>query len=141
IPALTMRTLSEEESSGTLQWLFTQPLPIRGIVLGKYFPVVVVLLFSLLPTLLFIYTLEQFIVSEQELDYGVLLSGYLGIFLLGCCFAAIGIFTSSLTKNQVAAYVSAIFLNFFFLYAFESLASYNLLGSADYYVQKIGFYV
>jgi len=69
------------------------------------------------------------------------LSGYLGIFLLGCCFAAIGIFTSSLTKNQVAAYVSAIFLNFFFLYAFESLASYNLLGSADYYVQKIGFYV
>src|SRR5690606_12365608 len=100
-----------------------------------------VLLFSLLPTLLFIYTLEQFIVSEQELDYGVLLSGYLGIFLLGCCFAAIGIFTSSLTKNQVAAYVSAIFLNFFFLYAFESLAPYNLLGSADYYVQKIGFYV
>lgn len=141
IPALTMRTISEEESSGTLQWLFTQPIKVCGIVWGKYLPVLVVLLFSLLPTLLFVYTLEQFIIDEQLLDYGAFLSGYIGLFLLGSSFAAIGLFTSSLTKNQVAAYVSAIFLCFFFFYAFESLASYNLLGGADYYVQKLGMFV
>lgn len=141
IPAMTMRTISEEENNGTLQWLFTQPIKVCGIVWGKYLPVILVLLFALLPTLLFVYTLEQFIVSEQILDYGAMFSGYLGLFLLGSSFAAIGLFTSSITKNQVAAYVSAILLCFFFFYAFESLASYNLLGGADYYVQKLGMFV
>jgi ABC-2 type transport system permease protein len=74
------------------------------------------------------------------LDYGVFFSGYLGLFLMGSAFAAIGVFTSSITKNQVAAYVSAIFLCFILFYAFESLASYNLLGGVDYYVQKLGIY-
>jgi len=140
IPALTMRTIAEEESSGTLQWLFTQPIKICGIVWGKYLPIIVVLLFALIPTLLFVYTLQQFIVDADQLDFGAIFSGYLGLFLLGSSFAAIGLFTSSLTKNQVAAYVSAIFLCFVLFYAFESLASYNLLGAADYYVQKIGMY-
>lgn len=141
IPALTMRTLSEEESSGTLQWLFTQPLKISGIVWGKYWAVIVVLLFSIVPSLIFIYTLNHFITEGQSLDYGVFSSGYLGLFLLGSCFAAIGIFTSSLTNNQVAAYISAVLLCFVLFYAFESLASYNLMGTADYYVQKLGMYV
>ncbi len=141
IPALTMRTIAEEESSGTLQWLFTQPIKVCGIVWGKFLPVIVVLLFALLPTLLFVYTLQQFIVDADQLDFGTIFSGYLGLFLLGSSFAAIGLFTSSLTKNQVAAYVSAIFLCFVLFYAFESIASYNLLGGADYYVQKVGMYV
>lgn len=141
IPALTMRTLAEEESSGTLYWLFTQPIKIYGIVWGKFLPILVVLLFCILPTLLFIYTLNQFIISEQTLDYGTFFSGYLGLFLVGSSFASVGIFTSSLTKNQVAAYVLAVFLNFVLFYAFESLASYNLLGTADYYVQKFGMLV
>lgn len=141
IPALTMRTLSEEESSGTLQWLFTQPLKVCGIVWGKYWAVIVVLLFSIVPSLIFIYTLNHFIAEGQSLDYGVFKSGYLGLFLLGSCFAAIGIFTSSLTNNQVAAYISAVLLCFALFYAFESLASYNLMGTADYYVQKLGMYV
>src|SRR5690606_5959317 len=140
IPALTMRSIAEEESSGTLQWLFTQPIKICGIVWGKFLAVVVVLIFCLLPTLLFIYTLNQFVAESQELDYGVFFSGYSGLLLMGSAFAAIGIFTSSITKNQVAAYVSAIFLCFVLFYAFEGLASYNLLGGADYYVQKIGIY-
>lgn len=141
IPALTMKSYSEEESSGTLQWLFTQPIKLGSIIWGKYAAVIAVLLFCLLPTLLFVYTLGQFIVSVRGLDIGTILSGYLGLFLLGSSYGAIGMFTSSLTKNQVAAYVGAVVLCFFFFYAFESLASYNLLGGADYYVQKVGMYV
>lgn len=141
IPALTMRTFSEEENSGTLQWLFTQPIKISEIVIGKYLSLLPVILFVLLPSLLFIHTLNQFIVEDKGLDYGVFLSGYLGLILLGLSFAAIGLFTSSMTKNQVAAFVLAVFLCFIFFYAFESLASYNLLGKADYYMQKVGMQV
>src|SRR5690606_21452541 len=133
IPALTMRTIAEEESSGTLQWLFTQPIKICGIVWGKYLPVVVVLLFALIPTLLFVYTLQQFIVDADQLDFGAIFCGYFGLFLFGIGFAAIGLFTSSLIINQVAAYVSAIFLCFVLFYALESLASYHFLGGAVYY--------
>lgn len=140
IPALTMRSLAEEESSGTLQWLFTQPIKISGIVWGKFLPIIVVLLFALLPTLLFIYTLNQLVSEGQNLDYGVFTSAYIGLFLLGSSFAAIGLFTSSITKNQVTAYILAIVLCFAWFYAFESLASYNLLGTADYYVQKVGMF-
>lgn len=141
IPALTMRSIAEEDSAGTLQWLFTQPIKVGSVVMGKFFPILVVLLFCLLPTWLFVYTLDQFIIETQALDYGTFFSGYLGLFLLGSSFAAIGIFSSSLTKNQVAAYVLAVILCFLFYYAFESLASYNLLGSIDFYMQKLGMYV
>ncbi len=141
IPALTMRSIAEEESSGTLQWLFTQPLKISGIVWGKFIPVLIVLIFSLLMTFGFIKTLENFVAESQNLDYGAFLSGYLGLFLLGSTFAAIGLFTSSLAKNQVTAYIFSVFLCFVFFYAFESLSSYNLLGSLDFYVQKLGMQI
>lgn len=141
VPALTMRSIAEEESNGTLQWLFTQPIKIGGIIWGKYLAVVTVLLFCIVPTFIFVYTLEQFIIEIQSLDYGVFFSGYLGLFLMGSVFASIGIFTSSMTKNQVVSYVSAVFLCFLFFYAFESLATYNLLGTADYYIQKLGMYI
>lgn len=141
IPALTMRSIAEEESSGTLQWLFTQPLKISGIVWGKFIPVLIVLIFSLLMTFGFIKTLENFVAESQNLDYGAFLSGYLGLFLLGSTFAAIGLFTSSLAKNQVTAYIFSVFLCFVFFYAFESLSSYNLLGNLDFYVQKLGMQI
>lgn len=141
IPALTMRTLAEEESTGTLQWLFTQPVKVSGIVFGKFFPVLVVLLFALFSTFGFIKTLEFFVSEDQQPDIGVFFSGYLGLFLLGSSFAAIGIYASSLAKNQVAAYLLAIILCFVLYYAFESLASYSLWGSADYFVQKLGMQV
>lgn len=141
IPALTMRTLAEEESSGTLQWLFTQPIRISGIVFGKFLPVLIVTLFALLTTFGFVKTLENFVSEGHQLDYGVFFSGYLGLFLLGCSFAAIGLFASSFAKNQVAAYILSVFLCFVLFYAFESLASYNLLGSSDYFVQKLGMQV
>lgn len=141
IPALTMRSIAEEEASGTLQWLFTQPLKISQIVLGKYFAVCSVVLFCLLPTLVFVYTIEHFANEMQALDYGVFFSGYAGLFFVCCSFASVGMFASSLTKNQIVAYILAIFINFLLFYGAESLASYNLLGKADYYVREAGFYI
>ena len=140
IPALTMKMIAEEQNNGTLIWLFTLPIKINQVVIGKFLAVVSIIIFCLLCTSLFTFTLENFIISDQTLDYGTIYDGYLGLFLLGSLFAAIGILTSSLTKNQVMAYVLAVFICFISYYGFEGLASYNLLGSADYYVQKIGSY-
>ncbi|WP_313376281.1 ABC transporter permease subunit [Chishuiella sp.] len=140
IPALTMKLIAEEQANGTLLWLFTLPIKNNQIVLGKYFAVLSVIIFCLLSTFLFTITLQEFLIPEQELDYGTILSGYIGLFFLGSLFAAIGLFTSSITKNQVLAYVFAVFCCFIFYYGFEGLASYNLLGTLDFYVQKIGSY-
>lgn len=140
IPALTMKMIAEEQNNGTLLWLFTLPIKINQIILGKFLAVVSVILFCLFSTFLFTSTLENFILSDQSLDYGAIYNGYFGVFLLGCLFASIGVFTSSITKNQVMAYVLAVFICFISYYGFEGLASYNLLGSADYYVQKVGSY-
>ena len=138
IPALTMKLIAEEQANGTLLWLFTLPIKNNQIIWGKYLAVVSVVVFCLLSTFLFTITLQEFLMPEQELDYGTIFSGYLGLFFLGSLFAAIGLFTSSITKNQVMAYVFAVFFCFIIFYGFESLASYNLLGSMDFYVQKIG---
>ncbi|MBO6212994.1 ABC transporter permease subunit [Algoriella sp.] len=140
IPALTMKLIAEEQANGTLLWLFTLPIKNSQIIWGKYLAVIAVVVFCLLSTFLFTITLQEFLMPEQELDYGTIFSGYLGLFFLGCLFAAIGLFTSSITKNQVMAYVLAVFFCFIIYYGFEGLASYNLLGSADFYVQKIGSY-
>src|SRR5690606_29557296 len=64
--------------------------------------------------------------------------GYLGLFLLSSMFAAIGFAMSSITQNQVVAYVASVFICFGLFYGFQGLASYNLLGGADYYMQQIG---
>ena len=138
IPALTMKLIAEEQANGTLLWLFTQPIENSQIIWGKYLAVVSVVVFCLIATFLFTSTLQEFLIPEQELDDGTIFSGYLGLLFLGCLFAAIGLFTSSITKNQVMAYVLAVFFCFIIYYGFEGLASYNLLGSMDFYVQKIG---
>ena len=135
-----MKMIAEEQNNGTLTWLFTLPIKTNQIIIGKFLAVVSIIIFCLFCTSLFTFTLENFIISDQTLDYGTIYDGYLGLFLLGSLFAAIGILTSSLTKNQVMAYVLAVFICFISYYGFEGLASYNLLGSADYYVQKIGSY-
>lgn len=138
IPALTMKLIAEEQANGTLLWLFTLPIKNNQIIWGKYLAVVSVIIFCLLSTFLFTITLQEFLMPEQELDYGTIFSGYFGLFFMGSLFAAIGLFTSSITKNQVMAYVLAVFFCFIIFYGFESLASYNLLGSMDFYVQKVG---
>lgn len=138
IPALTMKLIAEEQANGTLLWLFTQPIKISQIILGKFLSVVVLILFILIFTLIYTFSLKQIVMPDQNIDFGIIRSGYLGLILMGSLFASIGIFASTLTKNQVMAYILAVFINFIIFYGFQSLASYNLMGSYDYMVQKLG---
>lgn len=140
LPALTMKSIAEEEQNGTLVWLFSQPLSISSIVLGKYWAILILVLFSLLPTFTFVYTINNLSLPKGNIDSGIIVSGYIGLLFLSMTFASIGIFCSSLVKNQVLAFVTGVFFCFICFYGFENLASYNLLGNLDYTLQKIGFF-
>lgn len=140
LPALTMKSIAEEEQNGTLVWLFSQPLSVSSIVLGKYWAILILVLFSLLPTFTYVYTINYLSLPKGSIDSGIIFSGYIGLLFLSMTFASIGIFCSSLVKNQVLAFVTGVFFCFICFYGFENLASYNLLGNLDYTLQKIGFF-
>lgn len=140
IPALSMRSIAEEDQNGTLIWLFSQPVSVFSIVFGKFFALLLLVVFALLPTSTFVYTLYVMSIPEGNLDIGTIVSGYIGLLFLTMAFLSVGIFASSIVKNQVLAFIIGVFLCFFCFFGFESLASYNLLGSFDYILQKVGFY-
>ena len=140
IPALTMKTIAEEQQNGTLYWLFSQPLKISDIVWGKYISVWLIGVFCVVPSIIYFYTIYVLGVPEGNIDLGATLGSYIGLFLLIAAFAAIGILASSLSSNQIMAYLLGVFLNFILFFGLEQLASYKLLGGADYLLQNLGFY-
>jgi ABC-2 type transport system permease protein len=115
-PAFTMRALAEEKRSGTAELLFTAPLSETQIVLGKYFGALTLFVFSLVISLVY----PAFLFAYGEPDPGPLLSGYLGLLLLGAAYLVVGLFVSSLTNSQVIAFIGSlgIILVLFFLHAF-----------------------
>jgi len=122
IPAITMRSFAEERKEGTYVLLATRPLSDLQIILAKYLACIVLLLFALLPTLVYYYSIYQLGLPKGNVDSGAVIGSYLGLFLLGNAFTAIGIFTSSITKNQVIAFAIAVFLCFFAFSGFDSLS-------------------
>lgn len=123
IPAITMRMFSEEISSGTIEMLSTKPLREVEIVLGKFFAALTLVIFSLIPTLLYYYTVYQLGAPKGNLDSGAIWGSYIGLILLASCFVAIGLFASSLTSNQIVSFVISVFICAMFYWAFEALSS------------------
>jgi len=136
IPAITMRSLAEERKEGTFELLFTRPLKDWEIVLGKYFACLFIVLFALLPTLVYYYSVSVLGTPQGNIDTGAVIGSYIGLFLLGAAFAAIGLFASSLTKNQIIAFTIAVFLCFFFYSGFDSLS--QMLSLQDLGLQSLG---
>lgn len=122
VPAITMRSFAEERREGTYVLLATRPLGDLQIIAAKYLACTVLLIFALLPTLIYYYSVYQLGMSKGNIDTGAVIGSYLGLFLLGSTFAAIGIFASSITKNQVIAFAVAVFLCFFAYSGFDSLS-------------------
>lgn len=140
IPALSMRSLAEEQQNGTLQWLFSQPVKTTEIILGKYLCICIIGILCLLPSLVYWDSLSVLSIPEGNMDFGMTMGGYLGLIILISAFSAVGILASSLFSNQVMAYLIGVFLCFFLYFGIEQLASYRLLGGADYILQNLGFY-
>ncbi|MGZ3751196.1 MAG: gliding motility-associated ABC transporter substrate-binding protein GldG [Mucilaginibacter sp.] len=136
IPAVTMRSLAEERREGTFELLFTRPLLDWQIVLGKFFACVLLVLFALLPTLIYYFTIYHLGNPQGNIDTGAVIGSYIGLFLLGSSFAGIGLFASSLSKNQVIAFTVAAALCFFFYIGFDLLSSIPLLQNFE--LQNLG---
>lgn len=131
VSAVTMRSFSEEKKSGTLELLTTKPITDWQIVLAKYLAAVVLVLFSLIPTLLYYYTVYQLGSPAGNVDSGATFGSYIGLFFLGASFAAIGIFSSIVTDNQIVSFILSMFLCFFMHTALTLLADFNLFGGFD----------
>jgi ABC-2 type transport system permease protein len=138
IPAITMRSLSEEQKDGTFELLATKPLTDWQIVLGKYFACLVLVLFSLIPTLVYFYTVYELGAVRGNLDTGAIIGSYIGLFLLGAAFVAIGIFTSSITKNQIIAFAVAVFLSFLAFSGFDSFSRLFVFQSIESFISSLG---
>ena len=131
IPAVTMRSFSEEKRQGTLELLLTRPISKLQIVLGKYFAAVVLIVLALIPTLLYVYTVYQLGNPIGNLDLGSTIGSYIGLLFLVAAYTAIGIFSSSISKNQIVAFIIAVFICLFFYIGFESLADYLSSNTID----------
>jgi len=136
IPAITMRSLAEERKEGTFELLITRPLTDLQIVLGKYFAAVLIVLFALVPTLVYYYSVSVLGTPQGNIDSGAVIGSYIGLFLLGASFAAIGLFASAITKNQIIAFTIAVFICFFFYSGFDSLSGLLSLQSTG--IQSLG---
>lgn len=140
IPALSMKTFAEEQQTGTLNWLFSQPIKISDLVFGKFFSVWIVGILCLIPSVIYYYTVFVLGVPEGNIDSGMTLGSYFGLIILIAAFAGVGILASSLSQNQIMAYLLGVFMCFIMYFGIEQLASYKLLGGADYILQNLGFY-
>ena len=139
IPAITMRSFAEENQAGTIELLVTKPLWDWEIIMGKYLACLLLVLFAILPTLLYYYSVYQLGSPPGNLDSGAIMGSYLGLVFLGAAFVAIGMFASSLTNNQIVAFILATFLCFFIYWAFFYLSKLPIfVGRLDDLVQKLG---
>ena len=119
IPALTMRLIAEEKKSGTIEMLLTKAITDREVILGKYLATLILVIISLVFTLPYVITLSKI----GNIDAGAILCGYLALTLMSAAYASIGLFASSITNNQIVAFLSALFICLFFHIIFEVIAS------------------
>lgn len=127
VPAVTMRSFADEKKQGTLELLVTKPISYLRIVLGKYFGALLLIVLALLPTLIYISAIDSLKLNGNILDYGSIIGSYLGLLFLAAAYAAIGLFASTLSDNQIVAFLIAVFLCFFFYFGFEGLSNISAL--------------
>jgi ABC-2 type transport system permease protein len=137
VPAVTMRSFSEEKRTGTIELLFTRPLTDTGIILAKYFAGLTLVLMALIPTLVYYFSIYNLGNPVGNLDVGGVWGSYLGLLFLGGGFTSIGIFASSVSDNQVVAFIIALFLCFFCYSGLNQIASFELFGPLDRFIQTL----
>ena len=150
VPAVTMRSFAEENRTGTIEMLLTKPLSDWQIIFAKFLAGVVLVLLSLLPTAVYYFSVYRLGLPVGNLDSGGIMGSYIGLFLLSASFVAVGLFCSSVTNNQILAFILSVFLCGFLyrflagfldgiLYiGFEFIFSLSLFGPIDLFIQRLG---
>ncbi|HQQ94975.1 MAG TPA: gliding motility-associated ABC transporter permease subunit GldF [Bacteroidia bacterium] len=138
IPAITMRSFSEEKKSGTIELLLTRPISDVKIVLAKYFAACSLVFFSLLPTLIYYYSVHKLGAPKGNLDTGGMWGSYIGLLFLGAGFASVGILASAISENQVIAFITALLLCFFTYLGFDFISQAGIFGKYDAFIKSLG---
>lgn len=138
VPAVTMRSFAEENRTGTIEMLTTKPLSDWQIICAKFFAGVALVLLALIPTFVYYYSVYRLGLPVGNLDKGGIWGSYIGLFLLSSSFVSIGVFCSSLTNNQILAFILSVFLCGFLLIGFEFIYSLSLFGKVDLFIQQLG---
>ncbi len=138
VPAITMRMFSEEKKTGTIELLLTRPLSDFKIVTAKFFAATTLIIITLLPTLLYYFSVYKLGFPQGNLDTGSIIGSYIGLIFLGAVFASIGVFASSLSDNQVISFIIAIMLSAFLYLGFEFIYNLDLFGNIDLTIRSLG---
>ncbi len=138
VSAITMRSFAEEKKTGTLETITTKPISDMSIILGKYFACVLLVLITILPTLIYYYSVSKLGSPVGNIDSGAVIGSYIGLILLASIYVAIGIFSSSITENQIVAFIISMFLCFFFYAAFDMLRNFGFLKGSQFGIDWFG---
>lgn len=136
IPAVTMKSFADEKKQGTLELLLTKPISLRQIVFGKFFGAFLLIIIAIIPTLIYVAVIYDLGLSEGNIDFGSTMGSYFGLLFLIAAYTSIGIFTSTLSDNQIVAFILSVFLCFIFYYGFEGLAP--IFKSYEHYIAAFG---
>lgn len=138
VPAVTMRLFADEKRTGTIELLYTRPISELQIVLTKFSAGVVLVIFSLIPVLLFFITVGLLGNPVWNIDSGAFWGSFIGLFFLATVYVAIGVFASSITDNQIIAFLIAMIVSFFFYMGFEAISNLELWGNFSNTINKFG---
>jgi len=135
IPAITMKSFADEFNKGTIELLKTKPISNWQIVMGKFFASVLLVIVALIPTFTYIFTIYQLGNPLGNIDFGSIIGSYMGLLFLAITYTAIGLFTSTLSKNQIVAFISGVLITFILFEGFDAIS--NLIGN-DLSLKQLG---
>ncbi|MBW6502182.1 MAG: gliding motility-associated ABC transporter permease subunit GldF [Bacteroidales bacterium] len=138
VPAVTMRMIAEEKRLGTIELLYSKPVTERGIVYGKFIAAVSLVLLALIPGIIYYFSVVHLGEIPGNIDKGGTLGAVIGLFFLGAVYASAGIFASSLTDNQVIAFIVSVLFCFFLFAGFDFIAYLPGLKNIDEFVIGLG---
>lgn len=137
VPAITMKSFADEFQNGTIETLLTKPISIWQIVIGKFLGVFLLIFAAIAPTGVYVFSIYSLGNPYGNIDLGSTFGSYLGLFLLASTYASVGVFTSSISKNQIVAFLMSVVICFFLFYGFDAIASF--FGNNSYTIQLLGF--
>ncbi|HNW20706.1 MAG TPA: gliding motility-associated ABC transporter permease subunit GldF [Bacteroidales bacterium] len=138
LPAITMRMFAEEYNTGTIELLFTFPISRWQIIFSKFLAGLTIFILSLLPTLIYFYSVYQLASPVGNVDIGGIAGSYIGLILLGMTFLSLGIFSSSIANNQLIAFLIAFVLSLFFYIGFEFISRLPIFDSISLFIKSLG---
>lgn len=138
IPAITMRSLAEERKDGTFELLATRPITDWDIIGGKFLASLAIVVLTLVPTFVYYLTIYQLGIPKGNIDTGAVIGSYLGLVLMGSAFVSIGLFASSLSKNQIIAFTVSVVLSFFAFSGFDSISQILSFQNVNSYLTALG---